>query len=40
MVTLDGHYLFFSRLYGGSWETVTGGDVFWVDAKMLDQFKP
>jgi hypothetical protein len=40
MVTPDGRYLFFSRLYGGSWENATGGDVFWIDARILDQFRP
>jgi hypothetical protein len=39
MVTPDGRFLFFSRLYGGSWENATGGDVFWVDAGILDQFR-
>lgn len=40
MVTPDGRYLFFSRLHGGSWETATGGDVCWVDARILDEFRP
>lgn len=40
MVTPDGKYLFFSRLYGGSWETATGGDVFWIDARIVDRFRP
>lgn len=40
MVTPDGRYLFFTRLYGGSWETATGGDVFWVDVKVLERFRP
>lgn len=40
MVTPDGKYLFFTRLYGSSWETATGGDVFWVDATVLEQFRP
>lgn len=40
MVTPDGKYLFFSRLHGGSWENATGGDVLWVDASILDQFRP
>lgn len=40
MVTPDGKYLFFTRLYGGSWENATGGDLFWVDARFLDQFNP
>lgn len=40
MVTPDGKYLFFSRLYGGSWETATDGAVFWIDASILDQFRP
>jgi hypothetical protein len=39
MVTPDGKYLFFSRMYGGSWDTATGGDVFWVDAKIIERFR-
>jgi hypothetical protein len=39
MVTPDGKYLFFSRLHGDSWETATGGDVYWVDARILNQFR-
>jgi hypothetical protein len=40
MVTPDGRYLFFTRLYGGSWENATGGAVFWIDARFIDQFRP
>lgn len=39
MVTPDGKYLFFSRRRGASWSEATGGDVYWVDAKILQQFK-
>lgn len=39
MMTPDGRFLFFSRLYGGTWERATGGDVFWVDARILDPFR-
>lgn len=39
MLTPDGKFLFFSRLYGGTWDTATGGDVFWVDAGILEQFR-
>jgi hypothetical protein len=39
MMTPDGRFLFFSRLYGGTWENATGGDIFWVDAKILEQFR-
>jgi len=39
MVTPDGKYLFFSRLHGGSWSKATAGDVYWVDAKILEQFR-
>lgn len=35
MMTPDGRYLAFSRLYGGSWASATGGDVFLVDARVL-----
>ena len=40
MVTPDGNYLFFSRWLGETWETATGGDVYWVDVRILDQFRP
>jgi hypothetical protein len=40
MVTPDGKYLFFSRWYGETWETATGGDVYWVDTRVLDSFRP
>ena len=39
MVTPDGKYLFFSRRWGATWETTTAGEVFWVDAKVLDRFR-
>jgi hypothetical protein len=40
MVSPDGRYLFFSRRWGSGWATATGGDVFWVDAVILDRFRP
>jgi hypothetical protein len=39
MVTPDGKYLFFSRRWGATWEQTTAGDVYWVDARVLDQFR-
>jgi hypothetical protein len=39
MVTPDGKYLFFSRWLGETWATATGGDVYWVDARILDEFR-
>lgn len=39
MVTPDGKYLFFSRRWGATWEETTAGDVYWVDARVLDQFR-
>jgi hypothetical protein len=36
MLTPDGNYLFFSRLLGGSWENATDGEVYWVDAGVLN----
>jgi len=39
MVTPDGKYLFFSRWFGTTWETATDGEVYWVDARILDQFR-
>ena len=37
MVTPDGKYLFFSRRRGASWKEATAGDVYWVDAKVLEK---
>jgi hypothetical protein len=39
MVTPDGKYLFFSRRIGPNWEQVKGGDVYWVDVKVLDALR-
>jgi hypothetical protein len=40
MVTPDGRFLFFSRRQGASWAAATAGDVYWVDAKILERFRP
>jgi WD40-like Beta Propeller Repeat len=40
MVTPDGKYLFFTRRVGATRETTTAGDVYWVDAKVRDGFRP
>ena len=39
MVTPDGKYLFFSRRWGATWEETTAGDVYWVDAGVLERFR-
>jgi hypothetical protein len=39
MVTPDGRFLFFSRRRG-SWDDVVSGDVYWVDARIVDRFRP
>ena len=39
MVTPDGRFLFFSRRRGASWSQATAGDVYWVDAKIVEQFR-
>lgn len=39
MVTPDGKYLFFSRRRGASWKEATAGDVYWVDAKVLEKVR-
>ena len=39
MMTPDGKYLFFSRRWGATWKETTAGDVFWVDARLLDRFR-
>ncbi len=40
MMSPDGQYLFFSRRYGDTWETTTDGDVFWVEAGVLERLSP
>ena len=40
MGTPDGRYLFFSRRDGATWDETTTGDVYWVDAAVLEQFRP
>jgi WD40-like Beta Propeller Repeat len=43
MLTGDGKYLFFSRLAGTAgppWAPGTIADVYWVDARILDQYRP
>ncbi len=40
MVSPDGSHLFFSRRYGDTWKTTTGGDVFWVNAAVLEKLRP
>jgi len=39
MLSPDGRFLFFSRRYGETWETTTGGDVFWVDANVIERLR-
>ncbi len=39
MGTPDGKVLFFSRRVGASWEETTAGDVYWVDAAVLDELR-
>lgn len=39
MVTPDGKYLFFSRRWGTTWEETTEAEVYWVDARILEQFR-
>lgn len=44
MITPDGKYLFFSRRFGEfdtqEWEGTTDGEVYWVDARALDKYRP
>jgi hypothetical protein len=40
MVTPDGRYLFFSRRTPGPWSGATDGDVFWVDARVIERVRP
>ena len=39
MVTPDGKYFFFSRRRGTGGATATAGDVYWIDAKILEGFR-
>jgi hypothetical protein len=34
MITPDGRFFFFSR------RTAEGGDVYWMHARVLDEFRP
>jgi len=43
MVTPDGKYVFFSRLRGPAgppWAATTIADVYWMDARVLEKFRP
>ena len=40
MATPDGKYLFYSRRFGATWETTTEGEVYWVDMRILEPFRP
>jgi hypothetical protein len=43
MITPDGKYLFFSRYFGKfgkDWGASGDGEVYWVDIRILDQFRP
>ena len=44
MVTPDGRYLFFSRRFGEydkeGWDGTADGDVYWVDVRALDKYRP
>ena len=39
MATPDGRYLFFSRRWGATWEETTAGDVYWMDARVIEEFR-
>jgi hypothetical protein len=39
MVTPDGKYFFFSRRRGTGGATATAGDVYWIDVKILEEFR-
>ena len=40
MFSPDGRWFSFSRRYGDSWPTATDAEIFWVNAKALEQFRP
>lgn len=44
MVTPDGKFLFFSRRFGAydkeGWDGTTDGEVYWVDVRALDKYRP
>ena len=39
MITSDGAFLFFSRRNVGTWAEAKEGDVYWVSARIIDQFR-
>lgn len=39
MFSPDGRWFSFSRRYGDSWPTATDAEIFWVNAKALEQFR-
>jgi hypothetical protein len=39
MATPDGKYLFYSRRWGATWELTTDGEVYWVDARILEPLR-
>jgi hypothetical protein len=40
MGTPDGRHLFFSRRTGDSWDEADAGDVYWVDATVIETMRP
>ena len=40
MVTPDGRYLFLSRRWGATWDDTTRCEIYWVDARVLERFRP
>lgn len=39
MFSPDGRWFSFSRRYGDSWPTTTDAEIYWVNAKALEQFR-
>jgi hypothetical protein len=40
VVSPDGREFFFSRRTGGTWDEADAGDVYWVDARVIEQLHP
>lgn len=40
VVSPDGRFLFFSRRDGDTWAETTAGDVWWVDAGLIERLRP
>ena len=40
MFSPDGRWFSFSRRYGDTWATTTDAEIYWFNAKALEEFRP